>query len=379
VAAPVKLSALKDVSAVPAPRNPSGLTNVRSVPAPVELSALTTLGLGGPAPELIVGDTAATICDAIAGIDRRGGQVLLIAGGSNLVIADAGVDYPVLHIANTGVEAVHDGDDLLVTVAAGENWDSVVEMFTAEGWSGIEMLSGVPGSAGATPIQNVGAYGAEISDVLEDVTVYDRRARASRTIRAADLGLGYRSSILRGCTDAVLLSLRLRLGHRRRPIRYGELAATLGVAPGHGVPAADVRAAVLVLRRRKGMVLDPADPDTRSVGSFFTNPLLSSAEAADVDAAITAKLGPEVKYPRYPAGQATKLSAAWLIEKAGFGKGFALPQGGAAISSKHTLALTSRGGSTEDLVSLARHVRGGVDDAFGVELHVEPILVGVAL
>lgn len=349
------------------------------VAAPVKLSALTTLGLGGPAPALISGDSADLICETVADLDTRGDQVLLVAGGSNLVIGDAGVDYPVLRIANTGVEAHRDGDQLLITIAAGENWERVVETFTADGWSGLEFLSGIPGSTGATPIQNVGAYGSEISDVLVDVTVYDRRARQRRTIPATDLGLGYRSSILRGSSDAVVLSVRLRLNRTHSAVRYGELAAALGVAPGHSAPPAEVRDAVLALRRRKGMVLDPDDPDTRSAGSFFTNPMLKPAELEQAHAAITALLGAGTSYPRYPAGESTKLSAAWLIEKAGFGKGFQLPQGGAAISSKHTLALTNRGGTTADLLALARHLRNGVDQAFGVLLHAEPILVGVQL
>jgi len=349
------------------------------VTAPVELSDLTTLGLGGPATELIVGDTDAAVIAALDALADRGDRVLLVAGGSNLVVADAGVDHPVLRIATTGVTAERDGDELVVTAAAGENWERVVELYTADGWSGLEMLSGIPGSTGATPIQNVGAYGVELSDILVDVDVYDRTTRTVRTIPAADLGLGYRTSVLRGSTDLVVLRVRMRLTRSHHAIRYAELAATLGVAPGHTAPPADVRQAVLSLRRGKGMVLDPADPDTRSVGSFFTNPLLDDDALDAAHTAIVGRLGADVRYPRYPAGPATKLSAAWLIERAGFTKGFALPRGGAAISSKHTLALTNRGGSTEDLLALARHVRDGVEAAFGVRLHAEPILVGVAL
>ncbi len=359
-----------------APRRSS---TVRLVPAPVELSALTSLGLGGPAPALIVGDTAKTICDVVRAIDDDADQLLVIAGGSNLVIADAGVSYPVLKIANRGVRADKERDGIVVTVEAGENWDEVVERFTADGWSGIEFLSGIPGSCGATPIQNVGAYGAEISDVLEFVEVYDRPRQRRRLIAAADLGLGYRRSILRGCNDAVVLGLQFRLTRAHAAVRYGELAAALGVAPGQSAPPGAIRAAVLALRRGKGMLLDPADPDTRSAGSFFTNPLLDADQLAVVEAKIIAAFGAQVRYPRYPAGEAVKLSAAWLIEKAGFGKGFALPQGGAAISAKHTLALTNRGGSTEDLLDLARYIRAGVQDAFGVRLQPEPILVGVEL
>ena len=196
---------------------------------------------------------------------------------------------------------------------------------------------------------------------------------------AADLRLGYRTSVLRGSTAAVVLRVRFRLNRRPTPVRYGELATTLGLPAGGAAAPGDVRAAVLTLRRGKGMVIDPADPDTRSVGSFFTNPLLDDAALAAADVRIRARLGDAIRYPRYPAGTRTKLSAAWLIERSGFGKGFALPRGGAAISSKHTLALTNRGGSTDDLLALARHVRDGVVDAFGVRLEPEPILVGVTL
>ncbi len=347
--------------------------------SPVQLSDLTTLGLGGPATELLTGDSDAAVIAALDELADRGERVLLVAGGSNLVIADAGVDHPVLRIATTGVRSDRDGEDLVVAVAAGEDWDGVVARFTDDGWSGLEMLSGIPGSTGATPIQNVGAYGVETSDVLVDVDVYDRTTRTVRTLTAADLGLGYRSSVLRGSTDLVVLTVRMRLTRTHHAIRYAELAGTLGVAPGRTAPPAAVREAVLSLRRGKGMVLDPSDPDTRSVGSFFTNPLLDDDALDAAHAAITGRLGADVRYPRYPAGAATKLSAAWLIERAGFGKGFALPRGGAAISSKHTLALTNRGGTTDDLVALARHVRDGVESAFGVRLHAEPILVGITL
>jgi UDP-N-acetylmuramate dehydrogenase len=349
------------------------------VVAPVQLSTLTTLGLGGPAPDLLVGDTDDAIVEAVRAADRGRRRVLLVAGGSNLVIADAGVDHPVVRIATTGVTATKEAEQLVVDVAAGEPWDNVVEQFTAEGWCGIESLSGIPGSTGATPIQNVGAYGVEIAAVLQDVLLYERRSEAVRRTRAEDLGLDYRTSVLRGTQHAVVLRVRLRLTRRHIPVRYGELAAALGVAPGHTAPPAEVRQAVLELRRSKGMVIDPADPDTRSVGSFFTNPILRHDAFDATERRIRRTLGPDVRFPHYPAGTATKLSAAWLIERAGFTKGFALPRGGAAISSKHTLALISTGGTTADLLALARYVRDGVHDAFGVSLHAEPIMVGVHL
>ncbi len=350
-----------------------------AVSDPVMLSSFTTLRLGGPAPELVVADTTEDLIGAVASIDARGEPLLLIAGGSNLVIADRGVDHPVVRITTTGVTAAADGEDLIITVAAGEDWDRVVGMFTAQGWSGLEFLSGIPGSTGATPVQNVGAYGADVADVLVDVEVWDRAQRERRTLSAAELRLGYRSSILRGTDRAVVLAVRMRLTRSPAPVRFGELANTLGVSPGDRVPPGRVREAVLALRRGKGMVLDPYDADTRSVGSFFTNPLLSPAQFADARSMILARLGDSASFPHYPAGDSVKLSAAWLIEHAGFQRGFALPGARAAISSKHTLALTNRGGTTAELLDLARRVRDGVRDAFGVELHAEPILVGVQI
>jgi UDP-N-acetylmuramate dehydrogenase len=231
-------------------------------------------------------------------------------------------------------------------------------------------------------VQNVGAYGTEIADVLTSVTIYDRHTGAIRTVPATDLRLAYRSSTLRGTDRAVVTDVTMRLTDRPVTVRYGELARALGVEPGGSAPASAVRQAVLGLRRAKGMVLDPDDPDTYSAGSFFTNPILGAEQSAAVDAAIRAALGPDVTYPRYPvAGQdaASKLSAAWLIERAGFPKGYQGPGGRVAVSSKHTLALTNRGGSTADLIALAREIRDGVRTAFGVTLHPEPLLIGVVL
>jgi len=362
--------------------------------APVLLADHTTLGLGGPATDFRVAATTAEIVDAVTTADRAGNGLLLLAGGSNLVVGDAGVDCPVIKIANRGVTATHEGDDLRVRIAAGENFDEVIAPLVQDGWSGIEFLSGIPGSVGATPIQNVGAYGAEISQVLESVEVLVRRPPVPGeadlpgaevggriTVPASALGLGYRSSILRGTDRAVILSVTIRLSRRPNSVRYGELATVLGLVGGGSAPPQSVREAVLDLRRGKGMVWDPADPDSRSAGSFFTNPILDAAAATTADAAIRSVLG-EVTYPRYPAGtadpDAVKLSAAWLIERAGFSKGFRLPgRAGAQVSDKHTLALTNRGGTTADLLELARHIRQGVLERFAVDLHPEPILVGV--
>ncbi|HWE88092.1 MAG TPA: UDP-N-acetylmuramate dehydrogenase, partial [Pseudonocardiaceae bacterium] len=248
---------------------------------------------------------------------------------------------------------------------------------------GLECLSGVPGLVGATPVQNVGAYGVEVADALVSVDLLDRRSGQVRTVRAEALGLGYRMSVLKGNETAVVLRVRLVLtdGGQSAPIRYAELARTLGVEPGDRVPVADARAAVLELRRRKGMVLDPADHDTWSAGSFFTNPVLREAELPALHARIADRLGTDVSMPTYPAGPGRiKLSAAWLIERAGFHRGRTGPGGRVALSGKHTLALTNRGeASTGDLLALAGEVRDGVHAAFGVTLHPEPVLVGCAL
>ena len=353
------------------------------MPTPVRLADLTTLRLGGPAPGLIEAHTADDVKRIVGDADLSGTGVLVLGGGSNLVVADAGVDVPVVRIAIRGIRVVpaDDSDTARVTVGAGENWDDVVAALAADGFGELAPLSGIPGTAGATPVQNVGAYGTEISELLESVTLFDRRSGRTFRAPAADLRLSYRSSILRGTNAAVVTDVTLRLRRGPVTVKYAELARTLGVSPGATAPAAQVRDAVLGLRRSKGMVLDPADPDTRSVGSFFTNPILAAAQMDGVDRVIRERLGADVSYPRYPVpdepSRGVKLSAAWLIERAGFGKGFAGPGGRVAISSKHTLALVNRGGTTADLLALAVQIRDGVRDAFGVTLEPEPMLIGV--
>lgn len=368
---------------------------------PVRLADLTTLRLGGPAPALLQAHTADDVRRIVGDADLTGSGVLVLGGGSNLVVADAGIDVPVVRIAIRGIRVVPAGDTALVTVGAGENWDEVVATLTADGFGELAPLSGIPGSTGATPVQNVGAYGTEIAEVLESVTLFDRHSGTTYPVPAADLRLRYRSSTLRGTDAGVITDVTMRLTRGPAVVKYAELARTLGVTPGSTAPAAAVRAAVLDLRRSKGMVLDPDDPDTRSVGSFFTNPILDGAGLARTDRAIRDRLGADATYPRYPvpgepqaagrdraapaepgrspAASRVKLSAAWLIERAGFGKGFAGPGGRVAISGKHTLALTNRGGSTADLLALAAQIRDGVREAFAVTLEPEPMLIGVTL
>jgi UDP-N-acetylmuramate dehydrogenase len=347
------------------------------VPSPVLTRALaphTTLRVGGPADRLVEARSATEIVEVVRAADAAGEPLLLLGGGSNVVIADEGVPGVALLVRSAGhtVKSLPDGG-ALVTVEAGEDWDALVAATVGAGLGGLECLSGIPGSTGATPVQNVGAYGVEIADLLVDVDLYDRRTGEVRPhVPAAELGLGYRASVLKHRDDAVVLRVRFRLrpDGTSAPIRYPELARVLGVTPGATVPASAARAAVLGLRRGKGMVLDAADHDTWSVGSFFTNPIVATADVPDV---------PDL--PRWPADHdRVKLPAAWLIENAGFGRGYPAPGGRVALSGKHVLALSNRGGGTAaDVLRLAGEVRDGVRSRFGVSLAPEPVLVGCAL
>jgi len=365
----------------------------------VPLAGYTTLGLGGPAARFIEAVSDEQIIAAVRQADRSGGPMLILGRGSNLVVADEGFAGTVIHPASRGIAAAPDGDSVLLEVAAGEDWDPLVQWCSGEGLSGLECLSGIPGLAGATPIQNVSAYGQEVAETIVTVRAYDRRRRMVVELTNAECGFGYRTSAFKRAVVSpataglattgraatgrfVVLGITFRLGRARlsAPVRYPELAATLGICIGERVPLADVRHAVLGLRRGKGMVLDPADPDTRSAGSFFTNPVLDRQQFAELEAVAAARSGPAVRVPHFvgEAGQ-VKVPAAWLIEQAGFPKGYT---GGSVvrISSKHTLALTNPGGaSTAGLVALAREIIAGVHSAFGVQLTNEPVLVGVAI
>ena len=342
------------------------------------LADLTTLRLGGPADSMATAGSIAELVDTIRVADTAGVPVLLVGGGSNLVVGDAGWPGLAVLVRARGLTAESDGDRVVVTVAAGEPWDSLVARTVARGWSGLESLSGIPGLAGATPVQNVGAYGQEVAEVVSGVRVLDRSDGRVRDLDSGECRFGYRTSLFKHTERYVVLSVTfaLRASEKSGPVRYPELARLLGLAVGDVATLADVRVAVLSLRRGKGMVLDPADHDTWSVGSFFTNPVLGPADLA----AFEQRLTPGQDYPSWPvgAGRDRKLSAAWLIDKAGFHRGHGT--GPARISSKHTLALTHLGGgSTADLIALAREVRDGVRDQFGVTLAEEPRLVGVTL
>ncbi|SCL14357.1 UDP-N-acetylmuramate dehydrogenase [Micromonospora inyonensis] len=340
------------------------------------LARYTTLRLGGAADRLVTAASAEEIVQRVQEARRRDEPVLLLAGGSNVVIGDVGFAGTVVLVRSRGFRIVaEDADTVTVRVEAGEPWDDLVATTVANGWSGVECLSGIPGSAGATPIQNVGAYGQEVAETVTGVQVYDRHDGSLGRIDASDCGFAYRSSVFRYSDRWVVLSVDFRL-HRSplsTPVRYAELARALGVEVGDRVPLADARDTVRRLRAGKGMVLDPADPDTRSVGSFFTNPVLDRA-AYEMLRERAADLGEPPSWPG--AGDVVKVSAAWLIDKAGFAKGHPGPEG-VAISGKHTLALTNRSGTARAaaLIELAREIRDGVHDRFGVTLHPEPVLV----
>jgi UDP-N-acetylmuramate dehydrogenase len=299
-------------------------------------------------------------------------DALVLAGGSNVVLADDLGDLTVVLLANT--EITVEGN--IVRAEAGAVWDDVVVTSLAHGLGGLECLSGIPGSAGATPVQNVGAYGAEVADTIRRVRLLDRRTGEDRWVLPDVLQFGYRTSILRHSQAAIVLEVEFALDAdgRSAPLRYGELAAALDAEPGSRADPAWVREAVLSLRAGKGMVLDDADHDTWSVGSFFTNPVVSPAEFGRLKASI------EGPVPSYPAPDGVKLAAGWLVERAGFGKGYPGGDAPARLSTKHALAVTNRGNATTaDVIALARAVRDGVRTAFGIELTPEPILIGAAL
>ena len=325
--------------------------------------------LGGPAREFAVATTSDELVSLVRGADASGTPVLLIGGGSNLVVGDQGFDGLVVKVETSGVGI--GGSSL--TAAAGERWDSIVAASVDDGLAGLEGLSGIPGLAGATPVQNVGAYGTVTSDVLESLTVYDRETGETSRWTPDQCGFGlHRQSVFKHSTRYVILdtTFSLRRSRSSDPVRYAGLADRLGVAVGDTVPAADVREAVLDLRAQKGMVLDASDHDTWSVGSFFLNPVLTKVPASASRA------------PQYPDPSGIKIHAAWLIQNAGFAHGYGTEfgNGTVSLSTKHVLAITNRGGaSTADVMALASHIRDGVAAEFGITLVPECDLVGCAL
>jgi UDP-N-acetylmuramate dehydrogenase len=334
---------------------------------PPLLADLTTLRIGGPAARIVTATSRDGLVDAVRSADAAGEPVLVLGGGSNLVAADAGWPGTVVLIRTTGIDRRGDGDRVLLTVAAGTVWDEVAEQSVRDGLTGTETMSGIPGLAGATPVQNVGAYGNEVSDVLSALTVLDRATGTVERWTPERCGFGFRTSAFKHTDRYVVLDITLaleRIGHSR-PVRYLELARRLGVEPGGTAPLAQVRDVVLELRRSKGMLLDPDDHDTWSVGSFFVNPFVSPELVPD-------------GCPSWTVDGRIKLSAAWLIERAGFAKGYHGGRARVSVSTKHTLALTNRGGaSAAELLELAAEIRAGVEDRFGIRLRPEAHLAGL--
>lgn len=351
--------------------------------------------MGGPPTRLIAPPTERELVAAALEVWDRGDGWLLIGGGSNTVASDDGFEGTVIRLVTRGIEQLDGPQDapdgtVRLRVQAGEPWDNVVAYTVEHNWAGIEALSGIPGSCGAAPVQNIGAYGRELSASLVAVHLLDFASRQPSRVLASELDLGYRTSALKtGLVRGIILAIELDMvedgtgsagagepSGLSQPVVYGQLATALGVGVGDRVPLVDLRRSVLALRASKGMVLDPADPDSVSVGSFFTNPIVSEDVARSLPA----------DSPRWPMSgvvkddRRVKLSAAWLIERSGIARGFALPGSRAAISSKHTLALINRGGATaSEIVELARFVRDQVQATFGVLLQHEPVLVGLAL
>ncbi|MFW0109981.1 UDP-N-acetylmuramate dehydrogenase [Rothia sp. P13129] len=359
------------------------------------LKEITTAEVGGPAKTYIRASSEADIINALKDVQQRSDALLIIGGGSNILVSDEGFNGTVLHIVSEGIEILDaDSNETAVTVRvqAGHSWDGFVEHAVNEGWSGVEALSGIPGTVGATPVQNVGAYGSEVAHTITQVRVWDRNTNEIITFSNEELCFSYRDSLLKqhmsnGLSRYVVLSVVFTLEKRAEsaPIRYAELARQLGVNAGDRAELQDVREKVLMLRASKGMVLNPQDRDTYSTGSFFTNPIIDSTQLEHLPQDA----------PQYPVYDAqgnlidgkTKLSAAWLIEHAGFSKGFGLDAeqhdicgARASLSTKHTLAITNRGNAQcQDILAIARTVREGVTQKFGVHLVPEPVMVGVTL
>src|SRR4051794_6669028 len=331
------------------------------------------LRVGGPVRRMLTPETEGGLVQAVRDLDAAGEPVLILGGGSNLLVADSGFDGTVVKVATRGIDSdVASCSGAVLTVAAGGPWGDFVAYTLAQEFSGLETTAGIPGLVGGAPIQNVGAYGTEVSQLITSVRTLDRSTGRIRTFFAVECQFGYRSSRFRSELGRYLVlsvTFQLRLGSLSAPIRYPELARALGVEVGARVPARDVAAAVLRLRRGKGMVLDDTDTDSWSAGSFFTNPVLEAERAEALPAGA----------PRFPQPDGrVKTSAAWLIDQAGFGKGFG--EGPARVSSKHSLALTNRGAATaDDVLDLARQIRAGVESSFGITLVPEPVLVGCEL
>ncbi|MGA7616445.1 MAG: UDP-N-acetylmuramate dehydrogenase [Thermoanaerobaculia bacterium] len=345
----------------------------------VPLSSLTTLGVGGPARWFLEVASVEQLKDALRWSVTRELPFFILGGGSNLLVVDSGFDGLVVKIALRGIDVREDGESVLVRAAAGERWDDLVLFAVERDLAGVECLSGIPGLVGATPIQNVGAYGQEVSETIEEVEVLEIASGEISRLSNADCRFGYRQSIFKREAKGrfVVLGVTYRLTRGGAPaLRYPDLQRMVEHGGNREPSLADVRESVIAIRRKKGMVLDPGDLDTRSAGSFFMNPVVSQDAYEEVVArARDAGIPREEKVPSYPQGNEVKLSAAWLIEKAGFHRGYGA--GRAALSTKHTLAVTNRGNATaEEVLGLVREIQDGVEGKFGLRLDPEPEIVG---
>jgi UDP-N-acetylmuramate dehydrogenase len=391
----------------------------------IRFAELTTLRVGGPIGRLATATTQRDLVDLAAEVWHDGEPWLVLGGGSNLLVGDEGFAGTVIRVATRGIEVLPEAPEgtVRLRVQAGENWDDLVAWTVEHGYAGLEALSGIPGSVGASPVQNIGAYGQELSDSLVAIEFLDEGASEPRRMTAAELELGYRTSVLKRGLDGIVVSIEVELHDTAAeravlgeaigaPVAYQQLAGALGVQLGDRVPVASVREAVLELRRSKGMVLDPGDPDSVSAGSFFTNPIVTERIARTLpgdapkwylapeepdEVTPLASLASQSPLDAFLAHQAAledaerqaaiapeaplvKLSAAWLIERSGIRRGFSIAGSRAAISSKHTLALTNRGdASAEEVAQLARFVQQRVQAEFGIVLRPEPVLVGIEL
>ena len=340
------------------------------------LRDLTTIGVGGVPERLVVAHNRDELVAGALEIWREADEWLILGGGSNLVVADEIPHIQVLQVATKGVEStlIPGTNRVSLRVEAGENWDDLVAGTVQAGLAGLEALSGIPGSVGASPVQNIGAYGTEVANIITRIGFLDFLSGETVVIEGADLGFGYRDSVLKRGKLGVVLWVEFELenlGGLSQPIAFDQLAKALAVEIGSQVPVAQVREAVLKLRASKGMVLDTTDPDTSSCGSFFTNPIVTDRHARTLPASA----------PRWETpdddGLTVKLSAAWLIENAGIPKGFRVAGSNAAVSSKHTLAITNRGGATAgQILELAEFIQARVSNTFGVNLQPEPNIVG---
>ena len=344
------------------------------------LAPLTTLRIGGAAKKLWTVDSEDDCVAAIKQLDQDGEPFFVLGGGSNVVIADEGFDGTALHLIYEGAEhQQRDDASFAIDASAGDDWALLVDALVEAGLSGVECLAGIPGSVGATPIQNVGAYGQEVATTIEAVRVYNRTTQQVEELSAAQCGFAYRSSALKGNSELIVLAVRFLLQRSplSAPIAYRELAEKLGVEVGARSEAEAARSAVLELRRAKGMLLDERDHDTWSAGSFFTNPILTAAEFEQLEQRVREHCGDEAAAPRFDAaGGMVKSSAAWLIEQAGFSRGE--QRGQVALSSKHTLALTNLGAaSAAELLAFAHEIAAHVDELFAVKLLPEPALIGI--